>query len=159
MYVIKVQILESGVLFATYTSDYLWSTAQFYNSNEGSSDELNFPESNDKFTFYIPLYFEILEKLIKIYREEKDRIIFARKDRHISDKYNKTKAKHISFSYVFEKELWKYLKLEVKDQKFYDELISSQKNLTICDVIDNSNDIILHPPVMTGEYVISQTKK
>ena len=62
----EVQILESGVLFATYTSDYLWCMSQSFNFYTKKMEEgLRFPDTNDKFFFQIPLHFEILEKITR----------------------------------------------------------------------------------------------
>jgi len=61
------------------------------------------------------------------------------------DPYTTEKFKNadISFSYLFEKDLTRFLKVEIKDKSF---------GLSFKDIIDDPEGIKLSPPIMFGEY-------
>ena len=145
------QILESGVLYAAYTSEHfpLLSNSSFERGWYRNKD-LDFLSSEDEYTFHFEQYFDFLEMLIKLAQNKDTRFSFS--THHIREKYNKTKGENISFLYSFENKLIKFLRPEILDKNY-----NINEDLKIEDIIENSDKIELEPPIFIAEYGVRKS--
>jgi hypothetical protein len=143
----NIQIQESGILYADYTSDYVSIP-----NKSLSPKDIMFPNINEEFILHIPQYFELLENVLNFYKERtklnRTQIPFYNSDIPIVNKIIKTDLKNVKFSYTFNLNLSKFVKIEINENFYFD----TKNILYNKDIIDIKNNIILSQPDLVGVY-------